>query len=112
MDGKVFGSSRIFIGECPTHGEVFAAEMMGHHSTYGAAQIKERYSKARQRRIAARLSPSERNDFWKSIEGKRHTTARELRHWDKVAGIVRMYATAGWMGPFVLELESEAATKI
>ena len=85
-DGKIRGSSREFLGECPEHDTVFAVSHIGHHSTYLEAKLKRRYPKSVRQSIKSKLTKDQWKKFDKALHGWCQPSDGEQVLWDYLAG--------------------------
>ena len=99
VDGEVHGAQRQFVGECPTHGTVFAVHKMGHHSTVGSSQLRQRYSSTEQKLIVERLPPEDRKAFKMTMRGHRRPVGGDLDRWDGL--ITKRLVINGWKAPTI-----------
>lgn len=98
---RVHGTQRMFLGDCPDHGPMFALHKIGHHSTLGSKALRRRYPGRFQRIVKANLTSKQRSRFSKAMRGQYHPTPADIRHWDTLAsGQVQASPTSLWLGAF------------
>lgn len=100
VDGEVHATQRSFLGECPTHGTVFAKRKTGHHSTIGSAKLRKRYPPAVRDQIVSQLSPAEARDFKLTMRGHRRPMQGEVERWDRLAIDPKVPPSTAWMTKF------------
>jgi len=82
---SIVGTQRNFVGQCPSHGEVFATFKIGNHWTLAEKKMKNRYSPATSKRIKGRLSQLDRAIFDRTLHGQRRPSEHEIKRWDRLA---------------------------